>query len=223
MKKTLRVVIIDDSSFNRETIASILNDEPDIEVVGTADDGEQGLKVVAEKKPDLITLDVEMPRMDGFTFLRLLMSKMPTPVIMISSHSRKQEVFQALELGALDFVAKPTRYLPSDTRVMKEEILRKVRTVRHLRVMPSSERSYVADTHTAHSETDDSPAEVPAARVVCVGASTGGPPALQTLFRSGGCGGRDGVCGRPTYAREVHEGLRRAPRPIVAAVDCRGD
>ena len=84
--------------------------------MGKAVDGEEGLKLAPTLKPDLITLDIEMPRMDGFTFLRLLMRQMPTPVIVISSHSRKQEVFQALELGALDFVAKPTRHISPGPR-----------------------------------------------------------------------------------------------------------
>src|SRR5438477_12701777 len=95
--RKVRVLVIDDSAYNRQTIAEILATHPDIDVVGKASDGEEGLKAAALLKPDLITLDLEMPRMDGFTFLRIIMSKLPTPVIVISSHSRKQSVFQAAE------------------------------------------------------------------------------------------------------------------------------
>ncbi len=124
----LRVLVIDDSAYNRQIISDFFATSPDFEVVGRAEDGEQGLKLVNVLKPDLVTLDIEMPRMDGFTFLRLLMSQMPTPVIVISSHSRKQEVFQALELGALDFVAKPQRFLAPESRArLVEAFYKKLR------------------------------------------------------------------------------------------------
>src|SRR5262245_15486504 len=130
--RKLRVLVVDDSAYNRQTIGDILNSHTDLEVVGKAYDGEEALKLVAQLQPDLITLDVEMPRMDGFTFLRLLMSKMPTPVIVISSHSRKHEVFQALELGALDFIAKPTHHIAPDLASLRDELIEKALTVRDL-------------------------------------------------------------------------------------------
>ena len=77
-------------------------------MVGVARDGEEALRKTFELQPDLITLDLEMPRMDGFTFLRLVMSKRPTPVMVISGRAGEQDVFKALDLGAVDFIAKPT-------------------------------------------------------------------------------------------------------------------
>ena len=92
----LRVLIVDDSAYNRRSIAETIAHSPEVKVVGKAADGEEALRLVSVLKPDVITLDLEMPRMDGFTFLRILMSKMPTPVIVVSSYSQKENVFKAL-------------------------------------------------------------------------------------------------------------------------------
>jgi two-component system chemotaxis response regulator CheB len=187
----LRVLVIDDSAYNRQIISDFFATSPDFEVVGRAEDGEQGLKLVNVLKPDLVTLDIEMPRMDGFTFLRLLMSQMPTPVIVISSHSRKQEVFQALELGALDFVAKPQRFLAPELSDLKDEIIRKAQAVRSLQVVPLVRRSakppIVLPPSTAPIPAkgpQPGDLERPLARIVAIGASTGGPPALQSILKS---------------------------------------
>ncbi len=186
--KKLRVLVIDDSAYNRQIIAEFFGDSSEFEVIGRAEDGEQGLKLAAMLKPDLITLDIEMPRMDGFTFLRLLMSQMPTPVIVISSHSRKQDVFQALELGALDFVAKPQRFLAPELSDLKNEIIRKASAVRSLQVLPLARMSSKASV----SATTSLPpaAKVPRpiddrrlSRILAIGASTGGPPALQAILK----------------------------------------
>lgn len=189
----LRVLVIDDSAYNRQIISDFFATSPDFEVVGRAEDGEQGLKLVNVLKPDLVTLDIEMPRMDGFTFLRLLMSQMPTPVIVISSHSRKQEVFQALELGALDFVAKPQRFLAPELSDLKDEIIRKAQAVRSLQVVPLVRRSArpvavpppaAGSEHPPQKGPQPGDLERPLARIVAIGASTGGPPALQSILKS---------------------------------------
>src|SRR5277367_593761 len=122
----LRVLIVDDSVFNRRSITEILSTSTDVEVVGKAADGEEALRLVSMLRPDVITLDLEMPRMDGFTFLRILMTKMPTPVIVVSSYAQKENVFKALELGALDFVTKPDQKIAPDARDLREQILQKV-------------------------------------------------------------------------------------------------
>lgn len=187
----LRILVIDDSAYNRQIISETLSGHPDIEVVGKADDGEQGLKMAAALRPDLITLDLEMPRMDGFTFLRLLMSQMPTPVIVVSSHSRKQQVFQALELGALDFIAKPARFFSPEADRLSQEIVAKVLAVKSLQVIPFSQMSARAvgaspERHRLEAEETPGQIAVPLKRLVVLGASTGGPPALQTIFKAVG-------------------------------------
>jgi len=108
--KPIRVLIVDDSPTVQSVLKSILSGDADIEVVGTASDPFEAKDLIVEVKPDVITLDIEMPRMDGITFLKRLMSFRPLPVIMISSYTRENSVrtLEALDAGAVDFVAKPT-------------------------------------------------------------------------------------------------------------------
>ena len=96
----IRVLVIDDSAYSRRTIIRMLETSPLIQVVDWARDGEEALRKALQLRPDLVTLDLEMPRMDGFSFLRFVMARRPTPIIVVSSHSAKQNVFRALELGA---------------------------------------------------------------------------------------------------------------------------
>src|SRR5262249_4263300 len=118
--RKLRVIVIDDSSLNRRGLADLIASDPELEVVAVASDGEEGLKAALTQRPDAITLDLQMPRVDGFTFLRLLMAKRPTPIVVISSYARKTDAFRALELGAIDFVARPNRpLLPDDPAALE--------------------------------------------------------------------------------------------------------
>jgi two-component system chemotaxis response regulator CheB len=184
-KDRIRVLVIDDSAYNRQAIVEMLESDEGIEVVGRAANGEEGLKEALSLKPDVITLDLEMPKMDGFTFLRILMSRQPTPVVVISSYSRKQNVFKALELGALDFIAKPTRYLSPELHKICDELVEKVVMVRHLRA--SNLQVRVVERQAAPQEADEEVgevAEIPGMVLVAVGASTGGPPALQTFLQT---------------------------------------
>jgi two-component system, chemotaxis family, protein-glutamate methylesterase/glutaminase len=181
----LRVLVVDDSAFNRRNIADILGGNDEVEVVGKAADGEEALRLAIQLKPDVITLDLEMPRMDGFTFLRILMAKQPTPVIVVSSYSHKENVFKALELGAIDFVAKPEQRFSFDGPIRKE-ILQKVRLIRSLR--PLTTRSMPAPTSVSpvsvvRGAEGALRAPQPQLRyVVAIAASTGGPPALMELI-----------------------------------------
>ena len=129
----VRVLIVDDSAYNRQSIASMLEADREIEVVGRANNGKEALKQVFMLEPDLITLDLEMPEMDGFSFLRLLMNKRPTPVLVISGYSRRENVFRALELGALDFIAKPGRGISPDIHDIQDELRQKISMLRRLK------------------------------------------------------------------------------------------
>jgi len=192
--KTLRTLVIDDSAYNRRVISDLLTEMEGVEVVGKASDGDEALKVVDKLAPDLITLDLEMPRMDGFTFLRLLMARRPLPVIVVSGYSAKENVFRALELGALDFVAKPTRSVTSDLVQIKEQLAEKVAIVRHLSPagLDPQKRTSLNPGRTATGlfmlpgsdgqKKKSELAEKTPDRVVVVGASTGGPTALLELF-----------------------------------------
>ncbi len=180
----LRVLVVDDSAYNRKNIADILAGSDEIEVVGKAGDGDEALRLASSLKPDCITLDLEMPRMDGFTFLRILMARQPTPVIVVSSYSNKENVFKALELGAIDFVAKPDRQFSPDGPIRKE-ILSKVLLVRHLR--PLGAATPRAATATGRVQValpaEALPRNTGALRwVIAIASSTGGPSALLELF-----------------------------------------
>lgn len=195
MDKPIRILVIDDSAFNRQTITAMLEGAPGFSVVGRAGDGEEGLKLAFQLQPDVITLDLEMPKMDGFSFLRLLMARQPTPVIVISGYATRENVFKALELGALDFVAKPSRTITPELRTIKEELLSKVKLVTQLRMVNLADRA--ARTRSAGTMSGQFPAlpapvAMPASRkegpapprLVAIGASTGGPPAINRILVS---------------------------------------
>jgi two-component system chemotaxis response regulator CheB len=190
--KILRVLVVDDSAANRQMIVDLLGAMDGVEVAGTAGDGDEALRLVSSLRPDMITLDLEMPRMDGFTFLRLLMATRPTPVVVISSYAAKENVFRALELGALDFIAKLGNRKAESLDSMNEQLTRMVNTVRQLSPLgidPTRHRvgrarisvdgiySYAADRKSKAPVSDAEPT-----RIVVVAASTGGPTALLELF-----------------------------------------
>jgi two-component system chemotaxis response regulator CheB len=183
----VRVVVIDDSAFSRRTITKMLEGIEGIEVVGFASNGEDGIQKVAALKPDLVTLDLEMPKMDGFTLLRILTTRFSVPVIVISALSGADKVFKALELGALDFVAKPCSNASTDLLLIREDLQQKVfQIVKHKpmdirrigRELPGEERITVPVEHTAAR------GQQTAIDMVAIGSSTGGPPALQKIFSS---------------------------------------
>ncbi len=181
--REIKVLVIDDSAFNRQTITSMLAGVDGVVVVARAGDGNEGLKQVFEHEPDVITLDLEMPRMDGFTFLRILMRRRPTPVVVISSYARQENVFKALELGALDFIAKPTTSASRELRSIEKDLVSKVKLIGQLRQVSLAERAQTpepAEPAAEPAEPAAEPAEHPL-RIVCIGASTGGPPALKQL------------------------------------------
>jgi len=179
-ERRIRVLVIDDSAFSRRTITRMLERSPLVEVIAAAPDGEHALRKTLELRPDLITLDLEMPRMDGFTFLRLVMSHCPTPVIVISGKSGDQDVFRALDFGAVDFIAKPTPRAGPQLELIEQELLRKVHAIRQLRIDKVRERMAAAPAVRPR------PAVPPpfAPRVVAVGCSTGGPAALMQILAS---------------------------------------
>lgn len=187
--KKIRIVVVDDSAYSRRTITRMLEDIPAVEVVGYAINGEEGIQKVITLKPDLVTLDLEMPKMDGFTLLRILTTRFSLPVIIISALSGADKVFKALELGALDFVAKPSGSASIDLLSIKGDLHQKVLQV--LALSPGR----ISRVHSVSSAPQDRAAEPSAAErasagihqtldIVAIGSSTGGPPALQQIFSS---------------------------------------
>lgn len=173
----IRVLVIDDSAYSRQTITRMLQSSPLVEVIGTARDGEEALRRCLELQPDLVTLDLEMPRMDGFTFLRMLMAQRPTPVIVVSGRSEDAPVFKALELGAADFIAKPTPRATPELATIQDELIRKVHAIRDLRIEKVRARSQAPPPIVgAGRSTEHAPA------VVVIASSTGGPSALMQIL-----------------------------------------
>lgn len=185
MRDRIRVLVIDDSAFTRRTLIRMLESSPLIEVVGWARDGEEALRKALEIEVDLITLDLEMPRMDGFTFLRILMAKKPTPVMVISGRSGDQELFRALDLGAVDFVAKPSLHASPELEGIEQELIRKVHAIRQLRIEKVRDR-LVAPLPVRATGPVGMPHRLPVGGggVVAVGSSTGGPAALMRILGS---------------------------------------
>ena len=192
-RSKIKVLVVDDSAYNRKAIAEILEGIPEAVLVGKAADGQEALQIALVERPDVITLDLEMPRMDGFAFLRLLMSAQPTPVIVISAYAEKENVFRALELGALDFVTKPTHKISPEIYDARDEIVRKVRLAaevgpRSLHRLPSYLPGDLSPTggfpvaSPGRAAAHASGQEPPADRIVVVAASTGGPPTLTRIL-----------------------------------------
>ncbi len=130
--KKIKALVVDDSAYNRMTITQMLAADAGIEVVGSAHDGVDAIAKTLRLAPDVITLDLEMPNMDGFTFLRWLMKERPTPVLVLSSRSDSRSVFRALELGAVDFLAKPEARISKSIESVRSELVVKVQSVVNL-------------------------------------------------------------------------------------------
>ena len=176
----IKVLVVDDSAFSRQTIKEMLRAIDDVEVVGTATDGIDAMTKTLKLKPDLITLDIEMPRMDGFSFLRWLMHERPVPVLVVSSQSDKKTVFKALELGAVDFVSKPSRRASVELRAIEKDLIEKVHGIAglNMKVLNSTLRLIAPpDEEEAEAKPFKSNTEL-----VAIGSSTGGPTALQVML-----------------------------------------
>ncbi|HEY3054848.1 MAG TPA: chemotaxis response regulator protein-glutamate methylesterase [Thermoanaerobaculia bacterium] len=178
----IRALVIDDSAYNRVTLTRMLESHPQIKVVGTAVDGEDGIKQLMRTKPDVVTLDLEMPVMDGFSFLRWVMANAPTPVIAVSSKSSDRSVFKALELGALDFIVKPGGRVSPRLGDIENDLIAKVLQIADVRLDNLTRRIREEEGRQAEA----APLEQCAGGIelVVIGSSTGGPPALQQVFES---------------------------------------
>jgi len=178
----IKALVVDDSAYNRVTISRMLESQDGISVVATAANGEEAIKQVVRHQPDVITLDLEMPIMDGFSFLRWLMQNRPTAVIAVSSQASDRSVFKALDLGAIDFIAKPGGRVSPRLEEIRRDLISKVMQISELRLENVTKREGVAAGFSPPS-----PPEVGAPScvdLIAIGCSTGGPPALQHLFQS---------------------------------------
>ncbi len=202
MTDKIRVLIVDDSALVRQTLTKILDADKDIEVVGAAPDPLVAREKIKKLNPDVLTLDVEMPKMDGVTFLRNLMRLRPMPVVMVSSLTEKgaEITLEALEVGAVDFVSKPKIDLANTLEDYAEEVTEKVKAAAGAKLSkrgadarmiargsPNPQKMEITEKHSAdvvlekravpqHFKTTD--------RIIAIGASTGGTEALKVVLEA---------------------------------------
>ena len=181
MTERIRVLVVDDSALMRKLIPAILARDSSIEVVGTAMDGAFALKKIEELQPDVVTLDLEMPRMDGMETLRLIMGRAPLPVILFSTHSKEggYATLKALALGAVDFVTKPKDAAAGRLEEIADQLIAKIKVAKRAagRKLPPA---IVAGDLPVRKKKNRVP--LPPRRVIAIGISTGGPNALQYVL-----------------------------------------
>ncbi len=181
MSERIRVLVVDDSALMRKLIPAILARDSSIEVVGTAMDGAFALKKIEELEPDVVTLDLEMPRMDGLEMLRLIMRSAPLPIILFSTHSKQggYATLKALALGAVDFLAKPKDAAAGHLEQIADRLVAKIKVAKHAakRKLPP----VTVKEELPKLAKGSRPALAPR-RIIAVGISTGGPNALQYML-----------------------------------------
>ncbi len=183
----IRVLVVEDSRFMRGVINGILSGDPEIEIVGSAADGLEAVEAVSALRPDVVTMDVDMPRADGLSAVERIMSERPTPIVMISAYTRRDSsaAIRALELGAVDFVAKPSFTVDLGLEALRDEIVSKVRMASRVRPVRTARRAAAPALAGAPARSSEPPPEdrrqwewTPC---VIMAASTGGPAALLAL------------------------------------------
>jgi two-component system chemotaxis response regulator CheB len=181
----VRVLVVDDSAYMRYTLGKYLAEAPGIVVAGTARDGREALALIPKLDPDVVTLDVEMPHLDGLSTLREIMAVMPRPVVMVSSLTTEgaHATIQALTLGAVDFVAKPST--KANVAAIAEEVIAKIRTAAGARVKAAPVLAPPPSQPVRGEGSEKAKSTRPLTardKVVVIGASTGGPRALNTVL-----------------------------------------
>jgi two-component system chemotaxis response regulator CheB len=177
----IKVLVVDDSAFMRKALSSMLEKDPGIQVVATARDGEEGLELIRRHNPDVVTLDIEMPRMDGLTALRHIMMETPRPVLMVSSLTTEggESTLKALDLGAVDYIPKQLSKVSLDIVKIEHELLSKVKAIAGRKLRPAARARPAAKPEPAPKPAPTRPSGPVKRDIVAIGVSTGGPPAVQ--------------------------------------------
>ncbi len=179
----IKVLVVEDSPVIQEFLVHILSSDPEIQVVGTANNGEEAIEAVKLKKPDVITMDIHMPKMDGFEATRIIMETQPTPIVIMSGSSTAKEAafaFRAIEVGALAVVPRPKGIGHPDYEATAKELIRTVKLMSEVKVVRRWAKLRKKAVPPAQElEVREVSPEI---QVVAIGASTGGPIALQTIL-----------------------------------------
>lgn len=201
MTRPIRVIVVDDSPFVCQLLTSYLESSADIHVVGTALNGMNAVEIIKQKKPDTVTLDLDMPEMNGLETLERIMYDCPTPVVLVSgvSHQAAELTLRALEIGAVDFIFKYTPGEDTNPEVLQQEVIAKVKAASRIKVIRSIRLGHGQDGNASPEHVPTAPpatpsvdepvvakaygaATLPSDGVVVIGASTGGPIALRELL-----------------------------------------
>ena len=232
--KKFRVLVVDDSAFMRKVLETIFNADPQLQVVGHAKDGREAVALAESLKPDVITMDINMPHVDGLQATAEIMTTNPRPIVVVSSESREgaSSTLRALELGAIEFVAKPSSGIDLDMQSVREELLRKVRMAAKVRVVRTASRiantlrnAPPATAETAQASRLSQPVRsypAPTSNsgldqrfpVVVLGASTGGPATVMRLAPGFTARFPSRRNSRSAHARGLHHAVHRAARRI---------
>ncbi|WP_292461222.1 chemotaxis response regulator protein-glutamate methylesterase [Methanothermococcus sp.] len=192
--KKIKALVVDDSAFMRKVISDMLNSDNDIEVIGTAKDGLEAVELTQKLNPDVITMDVEMPRMGGLEAVKRIMEIKPTPILMLSALTKKgsKETFEALEYGAVDFIQKPSGTISLDIRKLGDELINRVKSVSRTyvrrKVAPKKHEKIIEKQNIG--KTNEKPIKpeikLPTEKLkntaIIIGSSTGGPPIVSEII-----------------------------------------
>lgn len=178
----IRVLVVDDSAFMRKALSMMLEKDPGVEVLDTARDGEEAIRKVRALRPDVVTMDVEMPRMDGITAVRKIMAAHPLPILMVSSLTKDgaQTTIDALAAGAVDVIAKASSFVSLDITSIEADLLEKVKSVAESRYF--NRRTVRQRKRQRRSGGTAPTVQARSARLLAIGLSTGGPQALQRVI-----------------------------------------
>ena len=186
MAEPIRLLIVDDSPFMRRAISSLVEGEENIKVVGTAKDGQDAIRQIQDLKPDIATMDIEMPVMDGLTALKIIMEKFPLPVIMLSSLTEEgaKETLDALDLGAADYIPKNLSNVSLNILKIKDDLISKIKAITAKKYffkprVNGHEGEHIKTTQFKESEIAFKNNKID---IVAIGSSTGGPKALQDVI-----------------------------------------
>ena len=180
----INVLVVEDSAVIREFLIHVLSSDPTIQVIGTASNGLEALEAVRQKRPDVITMDIHMPKMNGFDATRRIMETVPTPIIIVSGSSSQEEVstpFQALEAGALAVVHRPTGPDHPEYAATAKELIQTVKVMAEVKVVRRWARP-IKEVSVPLMPKFETKKELPDVRIVAIGASTGGPVVLEAIL-----------------------------------------
>jgi two-component system chemotaxis response regulator CheB len=189
-EKKIRVLVVDDSAFMCKVLQEIINSDPQLEVAGLGRDGREAVALAESLRPDVITMDINMPHVDGLQATELIMSQHPRPIVIVSSESREgaTSTLRALELGAIDFVPKPSSGIDLDMRNVREDLTRKLKQAAKVRVVRTATRTKLPAPHAPLSAAGGVSSSAARASqnggkfpMVVIAASTGGPAAVMRV------------------------------------------